>query len=158
MAVIDKTTDQGGQPASNVPPSAFLMEKIIDFSKTGNAMAAADTMDLFDMPAGLLVCGAKVEVLTAEGSAVTADLGITGGDVDAYIDGANLNATGVTMSGDAGTAEPASMETSGKYLSAAETVSLLAIGGGLSNALVRIQIFGFDLRSRQADQEGFTVS
>lgn len=159
MAVIDKTTDQGSQPLNNVPPAAFLYEKVVDFSKAENLMAQTDTMDLFDLPAGILVAGVKVEVVTGEGVTVTGDLGITGGDVDAYIDGADLEVDGVTiMSGDAATAEPASMETSGKYLSAAETVSLSLATAGLSAALIRFQIFGFDLRSRLGDQEGFAVT
>jgi hypothetical protein len=158
MAVIDRTANQGSQPLNNVPPAAFIYEKVIDFSKAENNMALADTMDLFDLPAGVLVCGAKVEVLTAEGTAVTGDLGVTGGDVDRYIDGADLNAAGVTMSGDATTAEPASMETSGLYLSAAETVSLSLATAGLSAALVRFQIFGFALDARLNDQDGFNVT
>lgn len=158
MAVIDKTTEQGNQPINNVPPIAFLFEKVVDFSKSGNAMALADTMVLFDLPAGLLVCGAKVEVLTAEGTAVTGDLGVTGGDTDKYIDGADLNATGVTVSGEAGTPEPVAMGNSGLYLSAAESVSLVTATAGLAAALVRFQIFGWDLRSRLNDQEGFTTS
>jgi len=149
MADIDNTANQGSEPMA-AGPLAFLFEKIVDFSVAANVMAASDTMQLFDLPAGLWVLGAKVETLTAQGAACTADLGLTGGNVDEYIDGANLNAAGVVMSGDAATDEPASIGTGGKHLSAAETVSLLA-NNTLDTAVVRFQIFGYDLRSRIAD-------
>lgn len=151
MADIDNTTDQSIQPLAPVQPNGFLYEKTIDFSVAANNMAVNDTMQLFDLPAGLLVLGTKVEVLTAEGGAATCDIGVTGGDVDKYIDGANLNSAGTVMSGDAGTAEPGSMETSGAYIATAETASLLCLTGALDAAKIRVQMFGLDLRSRTAD-------
>jgi len=149
MADIDLTVGQGDAPLG-ATLSSFLYERVVDFSVTGQQLAANDTMQLFDLPAGLHISGAKVEVLTAQGATCTADLGLTGGNVDEYIDGANLNVAGVTMSGDAATDEPVAMANNGKYLSAAETVSLLALNA-LNAAKVRFQIFGFDLRSRLAD-------
>lgn len=149
MADIDNTVGYSSQPVY-AGPLDFLYERIVDFSVAANQMAGSDTMQLFDLPAGLLVLGAKVEVLTAQGAVCTADLGLTGGNVDEYIDGADLNATGVTMSGDAGTAEPVALQNNGKYLSAAETVSLLA-NNAIDTAVVRFQIFGYDLRSRLPD-------
>lgn len=150
MANIDLTVNQGDQP-SEVGPALLKWEKIVDFSVVANNIIATESAALFDLPAGILVVAAKIEVLTAEGATATADLGITGGDVDAYIDGADLNAAvgTVVMSGDAATAEPASLETSGKYLSAAETVSLLA-NNDLDAAVVRVQIMAFDLRNTLA--------
>lgn len=147
MADIDLTVNQGAQP-SEVGPALLKWEKIVDFSVPANNLAGTDTAQLFDLPADILVVAAKVEVLTPEGGVATADLGITGGDVDAYIDGVDLNAAAgtVVMSGDAATAEPVSLETSGKYLSAAETVSLLA-NNALATAVIRVQIIAFDMRN-----------
>lgn len=149
MSDIDNTANQGSAPMA-AGPLAFLYEKVIDFSVAANNMAASDTMQLFDLPAGLMVLGCKVETLTVQGAVCTADLGLTGGNVDEYIDGANLNAAAVVMSGDAATDEPIAFANNGKYLSAAETVSLLA-NNTINTAKVRFQIFGYDLRSRLAD-------
>lgn len=146
---IDLTVNQGDQP-SEVGPALLKWEKIVDFSV--NSLLITTSGALFDLPADILVIGCKVEVLTAEGGTATADLGITGGDVDAYIDGVDLNAAAgtVVVSGDAATAEPASMETSGKYLSAAETVSILA-NNALATAVIRVQIVAIDMRNLLSD-------
>lgn len=145
MADIDLTVNQGAQPAE-AGQVALKFEKIVDFS--ANNLGAADTAQLLDLPADILIIAAKVEVLTPEGGVATADLGVTGSDVDKYIDGADLNAAAgtVVVSGDAGVAEPVSMETSGLYLSAAETVSLLA-NNALATAVIRVQIVAFDMRN-----------
>ena len=148
MADIDLTVGQGSEPIYSAADRLLMWEKIIDFSKTGQALAATDTMQLFDLPADVLVIGAKVEVLKPEGAAATADLGLTGGNVDEYIDGADLNAAAgtVVVSGDAATPEPITFQNNGKYLSAAETVSLLA-NNALSTAVIRVQIVAIDMRS-----------
>lgn len=149
MADHDLTVNQGGEPIY-AGPRMVVMEKIVDFSV--NNLASADTAQLFDLPADLFHVVTKVEVLTPEGGVATADLGITGGDVDKYIDGVDLNAAAgtVVVSGDAATAEPASMETGGVYISAAETVSLLA-NAALDTAVIRVQMFFIDMRSVLAD-------
>lgn len=150
MAVIDNIP--AGQRAvglANVPAVPFFLEKIVDFSDAGLAMAAADTMDLFFVPAGTLVMGAKLEVLTADSAATTADLGVTGGTVDSLINGAAMNSTGVTLSGSAATGGMAA--TGGTYFAVDTIVSLLAITNGLSDGVARIQLFGFDLSSRLND-------
>lgn len=149
MADHDLTVGQSSQPAE-VGPGMLFFEKIVDFSV--NNLASSDTAQLFDLPADIQVVLCKVEVLTPEGGTATADLGLTGGNVDEYIDGVDLNAAAgtVVVSGDAGTAEPVAMENGGKYLSAAETVSLLA-NNALDTAVIRVQIAAIDMRSRLSD-------
>jgi len=68
---------------------------------------AAASYALFDVPEGHKHITTVIEVLTAEGGTATADIGITGGDVDCLIDGVDLNATAGTLyaSGAATTAE-----------------------------------------------------
>lgn len=151
MAIVDMTVNQGNQP-SEVGPALLKFEKTIDFSVTANNLASADTAKLFDLPADILVIATKVEVLTPEGSTCTADLGITGGDVDKYIDGVDLNATAGTnvLSGDAGTPEPIALQNNGSYLAAAETVSLLA-NNAIATAKIRVQIIAIDMRKILAD-------
>ena len=50
-------------------------------------------LEYLDIPAETLIMEAGIEVITALSSSVTLDLGITGGDVDRYVDG-DTNATG----------------------------------------------------------------
>ena len=52
-----------------------------------------DVLLAMDIPAETLIMEAGAEVLTALTSSVTMDIGITGGDVDRYVDG-DTNATG----------------------------------------------------------------
>lgn len=150
MPVINNIpADQSSAGLSQVPALPFFVEKLVNFADTGLAMAAADTMDLFVVPAGTLVLGAKLEMLTADSAATTADLGVTGGTVDLFINGAAMNALGVTTSGSTGTGGMAA--TGGTYFAADTTISLLAITNGLSDGVMRLQLFGFDLSSRLAD-------
>lgn len=151
MAVVDDTVNESSEALAAIPALEYFREKIVDFSVAANNLATSDTMILFDLPVGILMQGCKVDVLTAEGSAMTMDLGVTGGDVDKYIDGADGNAVGITLSGDAGTAEPVAYENNGSYIATAESISLLTLTAGLSTAVVRFQIWGVDLRSRLAD-------
>lgn len=144
MADTDLTTGYGTQPVGAQVP-VIKWERIVDFS--ANNLGSSDTMQLFDLPADVLVMLVTVEVLTAEGGTATIDIGITGGDVDKYMDGANINQSAgtVIVSGDAGTAEPVAFENNGAYLSSAETVSVLA-NNALDAAKIRVQIFAFDCR------------
>ena len=144
MADFDLTVGQGAA-APYSPPLALLFEKIVDFSV--NPLAGSDTAQLFDLPAGILVIAASTKVLTAEGGVATFDLGLTGGNVDEYLDGVDANAAAgtVVMSGDAATDEPIAFANNGKYLSAAETVSLLA-NNAMANAKIKFSIMALDLR------------
>jgi len=129
----------------------LVWEAVVDHSVAANQMAVNDTMPLFKVPAGILVVGASVETLVVEGAAASVDLGITGGDVDKYIDGATVNSLGTVVAGDAGTAEPSSMETSGFITTAEELVSVLALGATIDAAKVRYKVIGFDVRDQLAD-------
>ncbi len=112
----------------------YVVEVNLDFSTT-NA-AASDTVTVFDVKAKQLLLGMAVEVVTAEGGTATIDIGLTGGDVDAFIDGANINdAVGSThKSGDAGTKEVI-VAVGGHMFTAADTIDLLA-----NNALAAAEI------------------
>ncbi len=73
----------------------YLVENTIDVSALNGDSGAAqnDVLRVLDIPAETLIMEAGIEVLTALSSSVTLDLGITGGDVDRYVDG-DTNATG----------------------------------------------------------------
>ena len=68
----------------------ILWSNTIDFNVTANELDAADTMQLFNIPADTLVLGVVVEVKTVEGATCTIDIG-DADDADGYFDGINLN-------------------------------------------------------------------
>ncbi len=138
----------GADPAYYAASGVSVWEAVVDHSVVANQMVVGDTMPLFKIPAGIHLIGASVETLVAEGAAGTVDMGITGGDVNGFIDTATVNTVGVVVSGDAGTAEPISMETSGRRTTAEELISIVGKGATIDNAKVRYQVMGIDVRER----------
>jgi hypothetical protein len=137
-----KAPGAGAQPhkGSN---NFYVMEAEFDFSAT-NA-TTADTVQLFDVKAKQLLLGMAVEVVTAEGAAATIDIGLTGGDVDAFIDGANINAAVGTVhkSGDAAVKEVI-VAAGGQYFSAADQIDLKPIND-LDAAKIKVFAYMIDL-------------
>ena len=82
-----------GHPSNGRTP--YLVENTIDVSAVNgdSGTASGDILYALDIPAETLIMEAGVEVITALTSSVTMDLGITGGDVDNFVDG-DTNATG----------------------------------------------------------------
>ena len=95
MATYNRTGAGGttGHPSNGRTP--YLVENTIDVSAINGDSGAAqnDIIQCLDIPAETLIMEAGIEVITALSSSVTLDLGITGGDVDRYVDG-DTNATG----------------------------------------------------------------
>lgn len=142
----------GAEPSYHAAGGVAIWEWVVDHSVTENQMAINDTMPLFKIPAGIHLIGSSVETLTAEGAAAVVDMGITGGDVDGYIDGATVNTVGIVVAGDAATAEPISMENSGRRTVAEELVSIIALVAAIDTAaIVRYQVMGIDTRPGLAD-------
>jgi hypothetical protein len=54
----------------------------------------ADTVQMLNIPAETCVMAAGLEVLTASSTSVTYDLGVTGVDPDAWVDGHDATSTG----------------------------------------------------------------
>ena len=97
MATWDKTGVGGttGHPSNGRTP--YLVENTVDFSSFDPA--AADIVQMIDVPIESLVMAAGLEVLTASSSSVTMDLGITGttaghSDFDAFVDAYDATGTG----------------------------------------------------------------
>ena len=82
-----------GHPSNGRVP--YLVENTIDLSQIRGDTGPdnADVLQVLDIPAETLIMEAGIEVITALSSSATMDLGITGGDVDIYVDG-DTNATG----------------------------------------------------------------
>lgn len=96
MATIDLATKLGAGIAPSVDsvkrPVNFA-EVYIDFEEAatekGSALAAADVIEAIDLPAGSVVFAAGIEVIdvNAGSTVLTLDLGVTGSDADAFVDG-----------------------------------------------------------------------
>jgi len=116
-----------GHPSNGRTP--YLVENTIDVSAVNgdSGTTSGDILYALDIPAETLIMEAGVEVLTALTSSVTMDLGITGGDVDIYVDG-DTNATGY------GTLTA----TARHIASSADTLDILTGGANSTAGKVRI--------------------
>ena len=80
-----------GRTAGAVP---YLVDVTIDFAAAatakGSALAAADIIECINVPANTLILNAGMEVITVlggESNDTALDLGVTGVDVDVFVDG-----------------------------------------------------------------------
>jgi len=97
MATIDLADFAGaGIPQSTHStrfPFYFIENANVDLddaeAEKGSALAANDVIQVLDIPANSVILAAGIEVLTAQSgsSVLTFDLGVTGGDVDNFVDG-----------------------------------------------------------------------
>jgi hypothetical protein len=129
MATYDKTGVGGttGHPSNGRTP--YLVENTIDIAAINSAAGtvANDVIQAIDIPAETLVMQAGVEVLTALSSSVTMDLGITGGDVDNFVDG-DTNATGYSTL----------TATANLVVASADTLDVLALSASSSAGKIRV--------------------
>lgn len=58
---------------------------------------AGDTYDLFTIPANCKIISGLIEVVEDAGETCTLDIGVTGGDTDGLVDGADLNQAAGTL-------------------------------------------------------------
>ena len=129
MATFDKTGQGGttGHPANGRTP--YLVENTIDVSAVNSSAGTTngDILQALDIPAETLIMEAGIEVITALSSSATMDLGITGGDVDRYVDG-DTNATGyATLTA-----------TARVVVASADTLDILTAGADSSAGKVRV--------------------
>lgn len=94
MATV--TTLAGGATAGRTAGSVpYLVDVEIDLAAAatakGSALAAADVIEAIDVPANTMILNAGMEVTTAVDGSASADnawdLGVTGVDADAFVDG-----------------------------------------------------------------------
>ena len=153
MATYNVTGPGGttGHPTRGRRP--YLVENTIDISAINGDSGAAqnDVIQALDIPAETLVMEAGIEVLTALSSSVTLDLGITGGDVDIYVDG-DTNATGY-----------AALTGTARHIAAsADTLDVLVLSAASSAGKIRVwavmcDISGVDETDRNTDSQHDTA-
>ena len=129
MATYNRTGAGGttGHPANGRTP--YLVENTIDISAINSSSGTAngDVVNALDIPAETLIMEAGIEVITALSSSATMDLGITGGDVDRYVDG-DTNATGYSTL----------TATARVVVASADTLDILTGGADSSAGKVRV--------------------
>ena len=153
MATYNVTGPGGttGHPTRSRRP--YLVENTIDISAINGDSGAAqnDVIQALDIPAETLVMEAGIEVLTALSSSVTLDLGITGGDVDIYVDG-DTNATGY-----------ATLTATARHISAAaDTLDVLVLSADSTAGKIRVwavmcDVSGVDETDRNTDSQHDTA-
>lgn len=106
-----------------------VLRNEVDFAKT--PAAAADVVEVLNVPAGTLVLRAGYTITKADGSVAAGTLG-DGADPDGYITAGNLNATAGTQ-----VISPATTVgyATGKFYTAADTIDWTA-SDALSGAVV----------------------
>ena len=153
MATYDRTGKGGttGHPANGRTP--YLVENTIDISaiNSNSGTANGDVVQALDIPAETLIMEAGIEVITALSSSATMDLGITGGDVDRYVDG-DTNATGFSTL----------TATARVIVASADTLDILTAGADSSAGKVRVfavlcDVSGVDETDRNTDSQQDTA-
>lgn len=86
---------------------------------------AADTFNVLTLSKASVVLGAYIEITEAAGETCTVDVGITGTDVDCYLDGENMNQAAGTLAG----ATPGAYIATPTVLAANTVVTVLTVTG-----------------------------
>ena len=125
-------------PAKGINKVGYI-EVTLDFAKItadrvtagATALAAGDSLQVLSIPANTLVMAVGATTITAEGAASTFDIGLTGGDVDGFVDGGDANSAGTTNSNGALLISA----NNGHYFSAADTIDMLiGVSGAVTDA------------------------
>ena len=141
-----------GHPSNGRVP--YLVENTIDLSQVRGDTGPdnADVLQVLDIPAETLIMEAGIEVITALSSSATMDLGITGGDVDIYVDG-DTNATGY-----------GTLTATARHIAAsADTLDILIGGADSSAGKIRVwavmcDVSGVNETDTNTDSQHDTVS
>ena len=140
-----------GHPSNTRSP--YLVENTIDVSAVNSDAGTAngDILNALDIPAETLIMEAGIEVTTALSSSATMDLGITGGDVDRYVDG-DTNATGYSTL----------TATARVVVASADTLDILTAGAASSAGKLRVwavlcDISGIDETDRNTSTQHDTA-
>lgn len=113
---------------------------MVDFSV--NNAASSDVVQVYNVPAGMVVTLVRVLVVVAEGGTLTFDVG-DGDDPNGYDDAVNGNATAGTMTiGVTGT--DAYLTANGKRYTAADTIDL-TLDNAADAAKIAVTVEGYYL-------------
>ena len=128
MATYNRTVTGGGTVGhpSNAAVPYVITSPVWD---TADGGTGGDVVQLIDVPADTMIVAGCLEVLEARGnSQITLDVGITGGDVDCFIDG-SVVAAGFTPFLEAAVGASGA---NARMLTSADTIDALILDGGSS--------------------------
>ena len=102
MATVDVSNgiNAGTHPSRAIRKEPYKVEVDLDFAVAtttkGSSLAASDVLEVIDVPAKTMVWAAGLEIVTPSDGDFNIDIGITGTDVDAFVDGfdCDSNSTG----------------------------------------------------------------
>jgi hypothetical protein len=131
-------------PAKGINRVGYI-EVTLDFAEItaarvtagATALATGDSLQVLSIPANTVVMAVGATTMTAEGAASTFDIGLTGGDVDGFIDGGNANAAGTTSSNGA----LLNGDNNSHYFAAADTIDMLIGVSGAVTDLAKIKVW-----------------
>jgi len=148
MATSTDCTSTANSTPMTATDGCFRLKNTIDTSDiTGDYTGiGADTMQVLDIPAGTFVSTVILNITTAQTAAtdtITLDVG-DGDDADGWLDGVDAETAAVSLSSTATytltegapntlAISPAFGET-GKYYSAADTIDVLVVNAGSTDA------------------------
>ncbi len=126
MTTYDRTASGGtvGHP-SRMPQPYVITSPVWDTVDGGGV--GGDVIQLIDVPADTMIIAGALEVLEARGNGqITMDIGITGGDVDCFVDG-SVCAAGFTPFLEAAVGASGA---NARILTSADTIDALVLDGG----------------------------
>ncbi len=136
-----RVDDDGARPVDG-DSKIYRKKTRMDFSDTN--ITTSDTAIVFEVKAKQLLLGMTVEVITVEGGTATIDIGLTGGDVDKFIDGADINvAAALYHSGIASTPE-VMIAAGGHMFATADNIDLKPLND-LDTAIIDVCAWFVDL-------------
>lgn len=152
MATVDVSSgiNAATHPSRAVRSMPYVVETTLNFATAttvkGSALAAADVLEVLDIPAETLILNAGYEVTAAITGDVTLDVGVTGIDADNFIDGATLAAaTAVgTYAQNAAAFQPIVIGSSADTLDVLIATSTTAVSAGT----IRVWAVLVDLNGR----------
>lgn len=128
---------------------AYVIENIIDLEDVAAvaAIAQGDTIQALYIPAGSQVLFAGIQVMeemTGTSTDATLDFGVTGGDVDAWVDGFDLDGAAAGAYAAAATASITPAQT---FFSTADTLDILVATqtGTITGGVLRVFAHVVDL-------------
>lgn len=154
MATVDMTSGTVGHVTSDsYSAKPYFVERYVDLADVvttkGSAIAQGDVIEVIDVPAGSVVWAAGFQVMsvmTGTSTDATLDFGITGGDVDSFVDGFDLDGAAAN----AYSAIPAGT-IGGKYLvTSNDTLDLLVVTqtGTITGGVLRVWAYIADVNGR----------
>lgn len=161
MATVNTLAASGLQGNPNI--REYTMEATIDFAEAatakGSALVAGDSVRAFVIPTGanVLFAGLQVEAVASGGTGTVLDLGVDGGDTDAFVDGFTYDGAAInTYATQANTACPivfgaggnvdllvqaaTTVATAGRVRVYARVIDSSAIGDRVADAAARDQL------------------